>query len=496
MTCLENPFADFSRIVYGESFLNRSSELRIVASRTMSSRNCGNLSIVGDCKIGKSSLAYQSFMTKRDELLNRQLLPVWINLGTCTDAKSVFTALMSCSSKELQRNGLLTDPQRALVSAFANSSNNSWTDCYILLEDYFTMVRTSGLRLLIILDEFDHARHIFSNDAARFQSLRELSYRPECRINYVTISRRSLREIESKAEFMSSFNGIFEVMNLGMFGDEGKAEFLGRLGIEKSILPPEFEEDMDFYCGGHPYLLSLFCYHAFEMLQSKEMIDTRELASTIQPALIDHYERMLDLVNERGNADRLVDVAFGSWDSEESDMDELIRYGIIRHTETGRLTTFSEHFKIFLRWLERRLELWTIWRKTEVRLRRFVQTEMLELFGEQWEEALVRKHPKLSTIFLKCSELRNRESLSFGVRASKELLDFAYPADLFGVVFSEWGHFSSIFGKDKKYWNDRSDLLSKLRNPMAHNRDSVIIAHEISLGRAYCEEILAILDSH
>jgi hypothetical protein len=74
------------------------------------------------------------------------------------------------------------------------------------------------------------------------------------------------------------------------------------------------------------------------------------------------------------------------------------------------------------------------------------------------------------------------------------LLDFTYPRDLFDIIFAEWTIFKNVIGKDKNYWNQRAQLLSKIRNPLAHNRDQLLHDYERDTAEGYCKEILATLE--
>ncbi len=96
------------------------------------------------------------------------------------------------------------------------------------------------------------------------------------------------------------------------------------------------------------------------------------------------------------------------------------------------------------------------------------------------------------TLRNKCRELQQREERSFGSKASKNLIDFTNPFDLFKIVFAEWDSFGSIFGKDKQYWDERAKLIAKIRNPLAHNRDELLNEYERKIAEGYCKEILAI----
>jgi hypothetical protein len=120
---------------------------------------------------------------------------------------------------------------------------------------------------------------------------------------------------------------------------------------------------------------------------------------------------------------------------------------------------------------------------------------MIEQYGEQWIEKLDTARPSLKAIFQRCREAQQKEEQSFGGRASRNLIDFTYPQDLFAIIFAEWNIFKMILGKDKNYWDQRAQLLAKIRNPLAHNRDQALYEYERQIAEGYCKEILTILKS-
>jgi hypothetical protein len=75
----------------------------------------------------------------------------------------------------------------------------------------------------------------------------------------------------------------------------------------------------------------------------------------------------------------------------------------------------------------------------------------------------------------------------------RNLIDFTYPGDLFAIIFAEWNTLSAIFGRDRAYWDQRAQLLAKIRNPLAHNRDAILHDYERQIAEGYCKEILAVL---
>ncbi len=68
-----------------------------------------------------------------------------------------------------------------------------------------------------------------------------------------------------------------------------------------------------------------------------------------------------------------------------------------------------------------------------------------------------------------------------------------YPQDLFAIIFAEWNTFKAFFGRDKSYWDQRAQLLAKIRNPLAHNRDQAVYDYERQIAEGYCKEILTVL---
>jgi len=493
----ENPFSDYGSIVHGERFIGRHDSLRVVENRVIRPKEPGNLAIVGDYRIGKSSLAYQAIIESRDELIARRQLPIWVNLGTYDQAASFFRSLVTRSYDELDELQLLTD---SIIHAAKRALEDelSWTEGYGRIQRYFERIRQAGIRILFILDEFDHARHLFKGDISGFQGLRELSYRPEWRINFVTISRRSLRDIELQTKSISTFDLIFYNHYLGMFDETDMQEYFARLssvGIEVTL---ELKERVYYYCGRHPFLLEMLGYELVEQFREFGVVDVDQSARRIEQSLMDHYQHVVSILSEDSSLKKLLQILFGPViDVNQTDIEEFQRYGIIKPSiEKGTYTAFSSHFQTYLRLIERQVDLWPLWRETEVALRSTITSRMIEQYGEQWIENRIRAKPNLKLIFEKCQEAQQKEQKAFGSRASQNLLDFTYPQDLFAIIFAEWSLFSPIFGKDRNYWDQRAQLLSKIRNPLAHNRDRALYDHERQIGKGYCEEILEKLRVH
>ncbi|RKY44739.1 MAG: ATP-binding protein [Candidatus Omnitrophota bacterium] len=489
----QNPFASYGNIVYGERFIGRKDALRIFQSRIIRPREAGNLAIIGLPRIGKSSLVYKALIERKKELVAQNLLPIWINLGTYDEAPVFFRSLITHCVDDMKGLNWLSEPINRAASRVFNDKI-SWSEGYYDIQRFFQKVRQAGYHILLILDEFDHARHLFKGNIVGFQRLRDLADNPEWRVNFITTSRRSIRDIEMQTQAISTFDGTFHKHYLAMFSDDDLEEYFARLesaGVSVSTLA---KDRIYFYCGGHPYLLEMLGYEICELFREEQNVNVDKAAYRVEQSFLDYYDRTASLLQEDRSLHKLLQILFGPVvDVKQIDIDELLRYGLIKLRKQEKYVAFSEHFHIFLNLIEREVDLWPLWRETERALRGVITSKMLEQYGENWIENLKKARPNLKAIFDKCREAQSREKKLFGSRASRSLIDFTYPSDLFQIIFAEWSVFQPIFGKDKNYWDQRAQLLSKVRTPLAHNRDESLYDDMRKIAEGYCKEILRIV---
>jgi hypothetical protein len=489
---VENPFSDYGNIVRGNRFIGRQADLQAIENRITRPSEAGNLAVIGEPRIGKSSLVYKAIIERRHELVERKFLPVWINLATYDRSAIFFRSLVTRAVEEMEEVGWLNDLMRK-AATLALEDELSWSEGYSRIQRFFERTRRAGYRILFVLDEFDHARNLFKGDISGFQGLRELSYRPEWRVTYITISRRTIRDIELQTQAISTFDGIFHKHYLGMFDPGALDEYRQRLTNAGAIVTPKVQERIAYYCGGHPYLLEMLGYEIIETIRQSPDWDVDSVAGNIATAFVDQYERMVGLLREDGALGKLIQIVLGPViDVRQTDVDEFLKYGLIqRKGEIYR--AFSDHFQAFLSLLEREgdSDLWPLWKETELSLRQIVARKMVDAYGEQWVAHLEKSKSNLKPIFEQARLAQQKEETAFKSRASRNLIDFTYPQDLFAIIFSEWPIFKTVFQKDKGYWDQRAQLLAKIRNPLAHNRDAVLQDFELQIAEGYCNEIVS-----
>ena len=503
----ENPFAGYGKVVCGDRFIGRKESLRVIESR-INPHNPANLAIIGQPRSGKSSLVHKALIERKDEFVAKKLIPIKITCAIYkqSESEAFFQVLVNKCLNELE-NLDEVDERIRLAADRACEHGLLWNERYSKIQRFFGKVQETGYHILFILDEFDNVRNIFRDNVSDFQKLRELAYQPEFGVILITTSRRSIETIELQVGDISTLSGIFQHYYLGMFEDEDIQVFFNRLEAADVELSEELKSDILSYCGGYPYLLDMLGCEIVEMRQKGLEIKVQEAVTRIAQSLFKHYNQIVNLLKEDKNLPRLIQILFGPViDVEQATVNEFLRYGLIRESEDGMYEGFSTHFHDFLRLMERKNsgdDLWPIWRDTEKALRQFITTTMLEQYGESWVENLEKRHPRFHKenqktkepgVFEQCRFAQQKDTRIFGNRASQNLIDYTYPQTLFEIIFAEWNSFQDTFGNDKQYWSNYAQHLSKIRNPLAHNRYESFREHELKIAEGYCEEILAKLE--
>ncbi|HZS75404.1 MAG TPA: hypothetical protein VFA41_02220 [Ktedonobacteraceae bacterium] len=148
------------------------------------------------------------------------------------------------------------------------------------------------------------------------------------------------------------------------------------------------------------------------------------------------------------------------------------------------------------------IDLWMLWRETEQLLRDAVSDALEKKYGPQWFQYLEQLYTqqndtKMLQNWRRLKFVRQREVQIFGLRPFRNYLDFAYPQELFAIIFSaEWEIFSPIFGRDWIYWQPRTTFFSQMRNPLAHHRELAISGEHFLQAVEYCREIQDVLRNY
>ena len=505
---LINPVEDYGGIVCDTRFVGRKHELTQIEQRVLG-QSYGNLAIMGLPRIGKSSLVWQAIMTKKDALLKDNTLAIFFQVGSCDSAEAFYKQFVGYVHDELE---IFCEDERyekysyRVLEELSNATEKS--RIIPLVQKYFKYVKLLGFKIIYILDEFDSVQSLFS--VADFQTLRELSTKPDTKICIVTCSRKTIQEIEAKDGAISNFYGTFSEIRLGMFTQEDMTKYWERVTLNVN-LSQEYKNYVQFCAGCHPYLLDMYNDYCFR--RGNFCTDINEIEE-IKIQLWHQFRTIQDTLENEGLLDKAIQLVLGpAYNVTKLEEERLLKYQFVKKVYNevkinilGRLTgpsaddynlsyvCFSDYFTVYFdcqHWES--IDYWPLWTETEKAIRRIIKTYTKECFGEDWETEITAKYgnsQNWSAQFGQVKAVRDREKKTFP-NASKNLIDYTMSREMYNVfmapAWNDW--FKNVFVGNKKDWANKFNYLAEIRNPMAHNNREFISQEQITLATQYCEEI-------
>ncbi|MBA1445845.1 MAG: AAA family ATPase [Chromatiales bacterium] len=346
-----NPFADRGAIVCTPTlFVGRKKELSLIDRRVIQGRTHSNLAIIGERRIGASSLAYTAFFSDRQRLQQARIVTAWISTGSSHTPAAFFSQLV----KELYRNlGSFepTDALREIHQEIVTGKDTNWGDLFDRIKQFLGLLVQQDIKEICILDDFDKASALFQDNIHFFQSLRELGYHPDFRISLVVVSRRDIKDIEEQSGAISTLDGIFEdKIYLKPYDAAELAEHYQRLSAADITLGKEQLETINAYCGGWPYLLNVLCYEVFEDYQQAQPVDIDAAYERTRNKFLAHHESIVRVLRKEERLDPLLRILYRAVEQEkESDIHEFLRSGLIRQKPDGNgYQAYSEDFGRYL----------------------------------------------------------------------------------------------------------------------------------------------------
>lgn len=512
-TLNNNPFADFGGIVFGQRFVGRNKAIQLIKQRVLGN-SYGNLAIMGLPRIGKSSLAWQSIMTKKEELLKQKVIPIFFQSGSCQDAKSFFMQIVLCLHDEIQIEFSNDEKYAKVTTSIIKDLRDADIDSFtLLIMKYFKIVKRLGYRIIYVLDEFDSVQKIFS--VAEFQLLRELSYNPDTKLCLVTCSRKTIQEIEAKNGAISNFYGTFKDLRLGMFDNEDMVEYWDRVSSDN--LSEEYKHWVEYYVGRHPYLMDLFNDYCYRTQTFNLEDNSNNVIDEIKLELWNQLNSIIDTLNYEKIFNKSIQLILGPvYDVTKVDEERLLKYEFIRvvdneskmnllgrlvgaQLDQGSYVCFSDYYTQLLdqKYIAD-VDYWPLWTDTEKKMRELIKIYIKESYSVDWETEIVAKIGTNENFtdsnwmdqFNRLKSTRETNKKIFPA-ASSNLIDYTLTRDMYNVFMAkEWTWFGKVFIGQKKDWAKKFNFLAEIRNPMAHNNREFISKEQINEATTYCNEII------
>ena len=512
---IANPFADNAGIVTGERFVGRVNEIKEIHTRILGELY-GNLAIVGLPRIGKSSLVWNALIPLKEKLCQEKHIISYISVSSGDSTVNFFKGLALSILEEIEFAEDLVDIYKRLESIYNDikSNQNDRFEYLNQVKKFFKFCKKSNLRTTFILDEFDYSEKIFS--VADFQFLRELSTLPETKVCLITISRRTIQELEPENGAISNFYGVFSELRLQLFSNYDLDAYWKRvekIGIQVS---EEYKKELYYFVGSHPYWMDMVNYHVFDGVK-KGIKSSRELLSDIgsklKKTLWDNYENIISLMEDEGLKSHFIQAVVGPvLDLTQMSIEKLIKYGLIepilarekygsyfkKLIDAGLANendisyiSFSTHLNDYLKLKESYFDIWPLWNEAEHRVRNLITVHLKEKYGENWRDAFVSANPRKENYILRMEEMRAKNKRIFGNLASDNLVSYTYPLDMWNCFIStDWTWFQRVLSGQQTIWREKFMLLSKVRNPIAHSNRDFVHQDEQTKAKEICKELI------
>lgn len=393
-----NPYSGYGAIVTGERLVGRRVELEQLEQRL--SAGAGSISVIGEPRIGKSSLVN----AVSDRIRSTTAMPVaWIDTSTLPGSTELFVEITSEILADAERNHQKIPPEVArIVSPGPTSSYDAYRQCRLCL----TLLNRGGIKQVAIFDEFDAIRG-FPDAAVTIQRLRDLIYRRfETGLSAVFVSRRTLRNIEQQLADVSTLDNVCEQFSVRPFDESTLWLLADRCGDEWQMVDDDKRQLLQ-YSGGHPYIAEMILCNALPTRSIRAGCDV------VIASIYEYYQHLQRLLQEDGLFEQLIQIVVGPrWSIRLGSLELLQRYGVVRHTKTlesSRYEGWSQHFQLYLEKCARDGVLWALWHDTESAVRERIQEECEQAHGNGWIDTLASRHGSVATIFDACRTRRERK---------------------------------------------------------------------------------------
>lgn len=340
---MNNPYTNRGTIKNPDDFYGREREVRRIYSRISSSHpQC--ISIIGERKIGKSSLLYYlSHESTRKKWLKEPNSYVFllIDLQQQTFELS-FPNLFQYIFRYLR--GQL-GPQAVPESL---SDIKTQSELYEAFRQSISKLGSDGLKLIILFDEFGTITANESFDSTFFSFLRSIANNYECA--YITTSRMKLQELCHNTDISESpFFNIFTPVPLSQFKPDEARSLIFTPSRNKGIEFNELEADFILSIAGfHPLFIQMACSALFDhkIIDGNSKTDFEAVKVDFLVEALEQFESIWQETDEI-KQDILCRIALGKsiTSQEQYLIKELQRSGYL--TEEN-VEPFSQTFRDFL----------------------------------------------------------------------------------------------------------------------------------------------------
>ncbi len=490
----ESPFGGLGEPVCGNQFVGRQEYVKMLQE------NCTrrNFAIQGLPRVGKTSLACHSIINAITQV-NSHDLPLCVlmfHVGSCGSAEAFFSKLCKSVYRKLKDdltslNDVKTGKRLDKLFGYVEDDEYEQDSIESFFENGISQLQ---LQLVIIMDEFDKVRSIFSG--GDFASLRIILC--VSNIHAVITSKRSIYDLENwKNDSSSGPSNLYQLFQgntifLRPFDEDEMTMYWNRLKpYFESIgltIDDKYLSMAQYYAGQHPNRLNIFNCALYDEFKLKNRIMSEDEIGSRMKEVYDGELEMLKSVDLLSPA--IQTIIGPEYDLNDKQLSALKEYGFVRRiaakekykilgTSVGRLEKVegsnelvsyvadSDYISLYIKSeFVNKVDFWPLWRDTFITLRRLAEKFFVDNWGDDWiVNAMQDENMSLIINKLRKGQKKDKqEDLT-----QSPLIEYLNETILDDLLNNEWLTFGQIFEPlSRQEFFEMFNYLKYIRNHEAH----------------------------
>lgn len=486
--------------VSGRSFIGREKELNYLKKMFLESDDRTGKAIVGLTRMGKSSMAVNAF----DDVPNGTIY-VYEDLNEWSTYEELWQDIAESIRESLQCSQRLSGTMNENIDVLQTDSL-PWIKFNRTVKKIFEELAVIGLKTIIVLDEFDNASSLFSEGTKHFELFRTIFSDAKYNVSALTISRRNLHTIEGATYQSSTFHGVLDIIPFKGFDDDDMNEYFRVFEDNGIMLDEEQKDEIVYYAGRAPFLLSIMGHYIVEAASTANEIDITDIFMNKCKAINDYYRDCIEHMKRDDDLKRIIPFVIGpNVGVTQNDRDELFNLGYLRE-EDGELVAISDYFVSFLSANMIQVDIWDNIISLEKKIKLLIESEMVSVikhFRVAGESVIaIQRNMFESVPGISAGDLARYDSFIINNRkvfnVESSYLDVISLNDAFKVIGSCWSDiFAKYFNDDLlEDWEYKFEKCAKARNPIAHGHEEYLSDTDKNDIDAYCKLIFDVLSAN